>query len=316
MKMILDLDTGVDDSLALTLALASPEVELIGVTAVFGNVARDLSARNSLAVMAMLGRTDVPVYLGCDRPRTASERYEATLEVKDIHGANGLGEVEIPDAPRAPEESSAVDFIIQAAERYGSELTLVPTGPLTTIAAALEKDPSLARKIGRIVLMGGALTVGGNVSPCAEANIANDPEAANVVFSSGANITMIGLDVTLRTFLPRGDMDRWRAFGTDAARALANVTEYYMLHEAAARERGGCVQHDPLAVAAAIDPTLVRTTAGPVRVDTEGAPRSRTIGDNARLLAGPFVNAAIEVDAPRFERMFSERVEALLRAAS
>lgn len=311
MKMILDLDTGVDDSLALTLALASPEVELIGVTAVFGNVARDTSARNSLAVMHLLGRDDVPVYRGRDRARTADAAYAATQEVKVIHGSNGIGEVEIPDAPRAPEDLPAEEFIAQAIRRWGKDLVIVPTGPLTTIAAVLEADPALAGQVGGITLMGGALAVGGNVSPCAEANIMNDPEAAGVVFASGAPITMIGLDVTLRTLLPLEATARWRSLGA-AGRALADITDYYIHHEPAALDRGGCVQHDPLAVAAAIDPTLVRTLPIPVKVDCAGALRGRTIGDKENLLTGPCVNVALGVDADRFERMFEERVERLL----
>ena len=312
MKMILDLDTGVDDSLALTLALASPEVDLIGVTAVFGNVARDTSARNSLAILQMLGRTDVPVHLGCDRARTASAPYAATPEVMRIHGDNGIGNVEIPDAARKPEATPAAEFIAQSIERYGKDLVIVPTGPLTTIAAVLEGRPELAQRVGGITLMGGALAVGGNVSPCAEANIANDPEAASVVFSSGAPITMIGLDVTLRTLLPLAATARWRALGTQAGRALADITDYYIRHEPAALDRGGCVQHDPLAVAAAIDPALVRTLSIPVKVDTAGELRGRTIGDKENLLTGPEVNVALGVDAERFEALFEERVEKLL----
>lgn len=315
MKLVLDLDTGVDDSLALTLALASPEVELVGVTAVFGNVARDTSARNSLAILHMLGRDDVPVYRGRDRARTADAAYAATHEVEVIHGANGIGNVEIPDAPREPEDQTAEEFIAQAIERWGKELVIVPTGPLTTIAAVLEADPSLAEKVGGITLMGGALAVGGNVSPCAEANIANDPEAAAVVFSSGAPITMIGLDVTLRTLLPLEATARWRAMGA-AGRALADITDYYIHHEPAALDRGGCVQHDPLAVAAAIDPTLVRTFSIPVKVDCAGELRGRTIGDKENLLTGPCVKVALGVDAERFERMFEERVEKLLTSVA
>ena len=230
MKLILDLDTGVDDALALSLALASPEAELIGVTAVFGNVARDLSARNSLALCALLGRPDVPVYRGCDRPRGAREAYVATQEVIDIHGANGLGEVATPDAERVPEEQDAVSFIIDAVNTYGKDLA--------TIAAVLERDPSVAEKIGTIVLMGGALTVCGNVSPCAEANIANDPEAANIVFSSGAPITMIGLDVTHRTFLSLEEAASWKSSPKPAGALLADIATYYRLR-AARSARGG-----------------------------------------------------------------------------
>ena len=217
-----------------------------------------------------------------------------------------------PDAERVPEEQDAVSFIIDAVNTYGKDLVLVPTGPLTTIAAVLERDPSVAEKIGKIVLMGGALTVCGNVSPCAEANIANDPEAANIVFTSGAPITMIGLDVTHRTFLSLEEAASWKSSPKPAGALLADIATYYMLHEAAARERGGCVQHDPLAVATALDPSLVRTIELPLQVDTEGAFRGRTIGCNDRLLTGPYVNVAVEVDAPRFERLFRERISALL----
>lgn len=281
-KLILDLDTGIDDTLALAYALASPEVELIGVTCTYGNVTVEQSVRNTLAVLELFGRGDVPVYVGPGHAR-AREGFEVADISAFIHGRNGLGEVVIPDAARAPEDTPAVQFLIDAVATHGDDLIVVPTGPATTIAAAVEAS-ELFRDRARVVMMGGALTVPGNVTAWAEANIHQDPEAANIVFRQLCNVTMVGLDVTLQTLLTRADTARWAGLGTVGGDFLAAVADYYIgAYATTSPHLGGCGLHDPLAVAAAIDPGFITTHAINMKVDLDGPTRGRTIGDETRL---------------------------------
>lgn len=212
-KLILDLDTGIDDALAIAYALGSPELELIGVTCTYGNVTTGLAVRNSLAVLALLGRTDIPVFAG---PAHAScaDSFEPSPLVRRIHGDNGLGGVRLPDSPRPAEEGRAVDFIVESARRHGADLVYVPTGSSTNIAAAFEADPSLADRL-RVVMMGGALTTRGNTTLWSEANISQDPEASDALLRRG-RVTMVGLDVTHQTLLTKAETARWRQLGTAA----------------------------------------------------------------------------------------------------
>lgn len=316
-KLILDLDTGIDDTLAIAYALGSEEVELIGITGTFGNVKVDTGVRNSLAVLDLFGRPDIPVFRGFDTPR-ASDTFSLLPVIFDIHGRNGVGNVEIPDAPRAPETGSAVDFIIDAAHKYGPELLYVPTGPLTTLAAVLDAEPDIAQTGMQVTLMGGALTVPGNVSSCAEANISNDPEAADVVFRSSLPTTMIGLDVTLQAMLPKTETAAWRALGTPAATFLADMTDFYIdFYVGRDPYMKGCSLHDPLAVGSAIDPRLVGCVDINLMVDLAGAERGRTIG-NPELLSDPHKTskAAVTVDAERFLREFVTRTTRAIKAAA
>ena len=184
-KMILDLDTGVDDALAISYALGSPEIELIGITGTYGNVLVEQGVRNALAVTDLLGHPEVKVYQGLPHSST-TDHFEVLPISAFIHGDNGIGDVEIPDSNRSVETESAVDFIIDAVKTYGKDLVYVPTGPMTNIEAALKKAPEIKDEIGQIVLMGGALTVPGNCNACMEANISQDPEAADYLFRSGA----------------------------------------------------------------------------------------------------------------------------------
>lgn len=315
-KLILDLDTGIDDALAIAYALGSPEVELIGITGTYGNVLLDQGVRNALAITDLLGHPEVKVYKGLPHSST-TDSFTVGKVSAFIHGTNGIGDVEIPDSNRAPESESAVDFIIDAVKTYGKALTYVPTGPMTNIAAALKKAPEIKDEIGSIVLMGGALTVPGNVNAWTEANISQDPEAADYLFRSGAPATMIGLDVTLRTLLTYQETKRWRDLGTKAGAFLANMTDYYIkAYETTAPHLGGCGLHDPLAVGVAVDPTLVNTLDINMKVDVNGPTRSRTIGDETRL-NDPVttMKVAVGVDVPRFLNEFMTRITALAEHA-
>ena len=316
-KMILDLDTGVDDALAISYALGSPEVELIGITGTYGNVLMEQGVRNALAITELLGHPEVKVYRGLDHSST-TDSFQV-LEISSfIHGQNGIGEVVIADSTRDAEDTPAVDFIIDAAKTYGKDLVYVPTGPLTNLDAAIARAPEIVDEIGRVVLMGGALTVPGNVNAWTEANISQDPDAANRVFRSGIPATMVGLDVTLQTLLTYKETQRWRDLGTPAGTFLADMTDFYIkAYETTAPHLGGCGLHDPLAVGVAVDPTLVTTLPINMKVDVEGPTRGRTIGDETRL-NDPVktMDVAVGVDVPRFLDEFMTRISTLAANAA
>lgn len=314
-KMILDVDTGIDDALALAYAMASPEVELIGVTSTYGNVTVPDAVRNSLAILELFGRTDIPVFAGPTHAR-AQDSF-AVMEISQfIHGVNGIGEARLPDAQREVEKTSAVDFMVDAFHRYGDDLVIVPVGPLTTVAAAMEADEDFAAQV-RIVMMGGALTVPGNVNASAEANTSQDPEAADLVMRTAQNLTMIGLDVTLQTLLTSKETAVWKGLGTPQGAFLAEATDYYIkAYETTSPHLGGCGLHDPLAVAVALDPTLVDCIGVNLRTDLDGPTRGRTIGDPERLNdARKTSQVAVGVDVDRFLREFMTRLTNLARSS-
>lgn len=307
-KIILDLDTGIDDALALAYTLGSPELDLIGVTATYGNVLVETGVRNDLALLELFGRSDVPVFSG--EPHALTKDGFEVLEISAfIHGKNGIGEAEVAEPVGVVQKLSAVDFLIESVERYGDELIIVPTGAMTNIAAAMKKSETFARD-AQIVFMGGALTVPGNVSQWAEANVNQDPEAADIMVRNAGDITMVGLDVTLQTLLTYAETATWRALGTPAGNFLADATDYYIkAYDTTAPHLGGCGLHDPLAVGVAIDPSLVTLLPINLKVDTEGPTRGRTIGDEVRL-NDPHKNCkvAVGVDVDRFLKEFMERI--------
>ncbi len=281
MKLILDLDTGIDDALALAYALALPGVELIGVGGCFGNVTRDRSVRNNLDLLALFGAPEVPVCPGADHPWGADGYRPGDFKYR-VHGENGIGNVLLPAAGGRACETPAARFLVEAARRWGGELAVVATGPLTDLADAIRLDRAAMASVGAISVMGGALTVPGNRTPFAEANICDDPAAAKYVFESGLPVTMVGLDVTLQTKIVGADLARWRQVESPAAAALVGMSEYYYTNESETGEIGGAI-HDPLALEAALCPGAFSVLPINLTVETEGPGRGRTIGDPALL---------------------------------
>lgn len=287
--LILDVDTGIDDALALALAVRSPEAELVAVTTLAGNVGVDRTTANTLAVLDWLGALDVPVHRGASRPLVRGHR-DATY----FHDADGLGGANLPPSGRSIGSDRGPAAIVRLAAARPGELTLVCVGPLTNLAIALNVEPDLPTMLRRVVVMGGAFTVPGNVTPVAEFNVFADPEAASQVFAAPiAHLTAIGLDVTQRTKLSRSTWeaaDR-TASGSPAARLLGRVCRQAFL------DRGleSIYLHDPLAVAVALDPSLVTTEAVEVHVQLRDGEEGRT----RTGAAGP-VRVARGVDAGRF----------------
>ena len=314
-KMILDLDTGVDDALAIAYALADPEVDLIGIVSSYGNNLLDVCAENSLKLLELLGHTDIPVFKGLPHSCT-TDHFDVMQVSKDIHGDNGIGDVELPAPSRVLEEQSGVDFYIEAAHKYGKDLIIIPTGPMTNLAAALKKDPEIADLIGNVTFMGGALTVEGNVTPVAEANINQDPKAADEVMKSNLPLTMVGLDVTLRTLLTKNETKQWRELGTASGKAFADITDFYIdAYYNLDIDKRGCALHDPLAVGVSIDPSFVSTISLFMKVVyQEGPYYGRTIGDNAKLNdPNPNVKVAVNVDKERYLKAFMDRLNKLFK---
>lgn len=305
-KMILDIDTGIDDGLALAYALGSPEIELLGIVGSYGNVTTELGVQNALNLLQLLGHPDIPVYAGSQHSLSATEEFHTLPISQFIHGKNGIGEIQIPQSDRKPQQKDGVDFLLESADKYGKDLVVVAVGPLTNIARAMEKDSTFAAKIGKVVIMGGALTLPGNVGQLAEANIIQDPVAANIVFTSPVKLTMVGLDVTMRTIFTKKDTEEWRKLETPSAKAYADMVDYYINSYATTQpDLNGCALHDPLAVAVAIHPELVQTFDMYMKVGVDKNNYGRTIGDKAKLLLpNPNVSVCINVDHNTFDSHF------------
>lgn len=315
-KMILDLDTGVDDAMALAYALGDPNIDLIGVTTVYGNVARNTSIENTLNLLQLLGHPDIPVFAGADRTTGAKEPYVADRIIMDIHGDNGLGNVVLPKSDRKVQEQSAVEFIQESANKYGKDLYIVATGPETNLAQLLEKNPKIGEQVGNITVMGGALIVPGNINHYAEANINNDPVAANKFFTSGTPFTMVGLDVTHRTLFTKKDTQKWRELGTPSGKAFADIVDYYIDWEVKAQPiLTGCALHDPLAVAVSVHPEFVKTLQLPMKVGTTKEDWGRTIAITEELndKDAATVKVAVDVDVDGFVKNFSETLTELFK---
>jgi pyrimidine-specific ribonucleoside hydrolase len=275
--LIIDTDPGIDDAFALALACASPDVDLIGVTTVFGNVALAATTRNALRVLALCGREDVPVAAGADRPLVHPQPRRAG----HVHGADGLSGLSdtLPEHGTGVAGTDAVALMVSLLEASPEPVTLVPIGPLTNIALLLGAHPSVRAKIARIVVMGGALA-GGNITAGAEFNIWSDPEAARrVLVEEQVPVTLVPMDLTTRCAMDSAWLDRLAAAGPRGA-ALVALTAGYRRHYRRALGHDGVVLHDAVAVAEAIEPGLLDTTTMPVEVDCGlGPARGMVIGD-------------------------------------
>jgi purine nucleosidase len=292
-KLLFDVDTGVDDALALLLALGHPAAEIVGIGTVAGNVEVDQCTENSLKVLERAGRADIPVARGCGRPL-----------VQPLQTASGL----------APSGEHAVDQLIRLASAQPGEITLVAVGPLTNVAVALMRQPALPRLLKQVVVMGGAFAHPGNSSATAEFNIWVDPEAARMVFEAGFALTVVPLDATMQALLDDGHL---AALG-DGPKAgfVRAITADYMALYARRRGRRAAAMHDPLATAIALDPTLMTDAPSlPVTVETAGAwTRGMTVADRRpgeRDDAPPGrATVCLAADVPRFFDLFLSALRA------
>lgn len=309
-KMILDIDTGIDDGMALAYALGSKEIDLIGVTGTFGNVYTDVGVQNVLNILNMCNANEIPVYAGESHAMTKDNFIRLEVSAR-IHGDNGVGQVVMETSPKEIETKSGVDFLIESVKKYRDGLVIVATGPLTNLALALKKAPEIMDMMGRVVIMGGALTVPGNASPYTEANISQDPEAAKYLFESGVDITMVGLDVTQRSILTKADTQNWRETGSVAGKTYADMVDYYISQHF---EVQGCYLHDPSAAINAIHPEYFTMLPMHMTVITEGEAEGRTIGDPKKLRdPNPNVKVCIEVDSQALVKHLNETLLSLFQ---
>ncbi len=296
-RVILDVDTGVDDALAIALAVCDPRVQLDAVVAVAGNVGLARTTRNSLRVLDWLGATRVPVYAGAEAPLSGPLR-----EASHWHAEDGLGGARLPETSRVP-EPDGVGNLCARLRAEPRALTLVCTGPLTNVALALRREPHIVECVRELLVMGGAARVPGNVTPVAEFNVYADPEAAARVFEQPWPITMVGLDVTERVRFTRSDLERVSASETSTAVLVREVCRHLFDN----RRVASMALHDPLALAVAVQPDLVATQTRDVRVETRG---EHTLGQTVvdwRASAPPPAlqsRVCLDVDAERARAYF------------
>ena len=320
-KVIIDTDPGTDDALAIMLALHSPELDVRALTVVPGNVTLEMGLDNALRMVSLANRCDIPVAGGASHPL-----FQELVTAQFWHGKNGLGNVELPPSKCKPDRAFGPDLIIRLVHEFPHEITLIPVGPLTNIALAVEKDPSIVPLVKEVVIMGGSIS-GGNVNAAAEANIYNDPEAAQVVFQAGWNsFIMSGLEVGNKALFTQNYLD-------ELAKTHGPVNDFihavlkYLVDLTAQYGGAGTPMYDPSAVAIAIDPTLVKTSPMHVDVETEGKyARGETVANRQgymerNVLHGdhyeiegidkvkPNVAVCVDVDADRFLKFFVSRIQ-------
>ena len=265
-KIIIDTDPGQDDAVAILLALAShEELDVLGITCVAGNVPLPLTTKNARIVCELAGRSDMQVFAGCDRPLGRD-----LVTAEHVHGKTGLDGPTLPDPTMPMADGHAVDFIIDQLRTFApGSVTLCPLGPLTNIATALEKAPDIAKRIAKIVLMGGGYFEGGNITPAAEFNIYVDPQAADIVFKCGAPIVVMPLEVTHKALVTRARNDAFRALNTPAGIAVAEMTDFFERFDKEKYGSAGAPLHDPCVTAYMIRPDLFKGRHINVEVETQ-----------------------------------------------
>ena len=306
-RIIIDCDPGQDDAVALFLAMASPEeFEILGITAVAGNVPLELTQRNVRLMCDIAGHGDIPVFAGCDRPMVRD-----LLTAEKVHGKTGVDGVEIVEPQTPLQEQHAVDFIVETLRAAEDEsVTLVPTGPLTNIGTIIDRAPDVLAKIRQLVIMGGAMREGGNYSPSAEFNILVDPHAAAIVFGCGRPITSMGLDVTHQVLSTRARVERIRALGNPVAEATAGMLGFFERHDSKKYGVEGAPLHDPCTIAWLLDPQLFEGKFCNLSVETQS---ELTMGHTAidfwHVTDRPHnVNWIYSVDADGFYDLLTDRL--------
>ena len=305
-RIIIDVDTGVDDAMAIVYALRRPGIKLEALTTTFGNTDTAIATENTLRVLELFSRPDIPVARGVARSLT----HPYVRRADHVHGANAIGEVELPKPKISETGEHASDLIIRMAKENPGEIALCPVGPLTNVALALTKAPETAKLLRKIVIMGSTLFhpgIHGPDAPMVDANFANDPEAAHIVLQARAEVTLVGMDVTMTTLFSTAMMEEVAREGDEAAKILMKMTEFYVrAYEVMYPGIDGCGLHDPLAVAIAEDPALATTERMFVDVELHGAlTRGETVADRRRTaLPRRNANVCVDVDRARFTANF------------
>lgn len=312
-KIIIDTDPGVDDALTFLLALASPEIQLEALTSVHGNIGIENTTRNALAVLELCHANHVPVARGCELP-LISHIYHFG---KNVHGIQGVGNAKLPEPKSKVINQHAIDFLIEKINAEPNQISVFPIGPMTNIALAIRKDPEFAKNIKELVIMGGAIKQGGNVTPLAEFNIFADPHAAHVVFHSGIPIKLIPLDVTQECLLTSADIEKLSKINSPIARFIKDATSVYLNFY---KQEGidGCALHDPLTLATIIAPELLTFEEYYVDVDVSGGvSNGNTFADLMNVSKKPAnMKVAMQVRGRDFIDLFITRMESLCKSTS
>jgi inosine-uridine nucleoside N-ribohydrolase len=319
-RVIIDTDPGTDDSMAILLALNSPELKVEAFTVVPGNVDGRQGLENALKIVSLAGRCDVPVAAGAQHPL-----MQKLITAQYWHGKNGLAGVELPASKCKADPHFGPDLIIQLVHQYPNQITLIPVGPLTNIALAVSKDPSIVPLVKNVVIMGGSIT-GGNVDGAAEANIYNDPEAAQIVFNAGWFVTLVGSDVGERTLITRKELAQLRSTHGPENDFISQIVDFYLTRSEKSGWTGAAM-YDPLAVAIAMDPTLGTLKEMHVDVETRGEfTRGETVANRDgynenNVLHGdhyeidgltplkPNTRVCLAADRDRFLQLFLSRIQ-------
>ncbi len=306
-KIIIDTDPGQDDAVAILVALASPdELEVLGITAVAGNVPLELTQKNARIVCELAYRSDMRVFAGCDRPLG-----RRLITAEHVHGKTGLDGPSLPDPKMPLQDEHAVDFIIRSLrEAAPKTITLCPLGPLTNIATAFQKAPDIVPMVQEIVLMGGAYFEVGNITPTAEFNIYVDPEAADIVFKSGVQIVVLPLDVTHKALVTNDRNDAFRNLNTPAGSAVADMTDFFERFDKEKYGSAGAPLHDPCVTAYLLRPQLFSGRHINVMIETQSElTRGMTVADWWRVSERP-PNATFigDLDADGFFELITERI--------
>ncbi len=309
-RIVLDTDPGIDDALAILLALASPEVELAALTVIGGNCSLAEAVRNGLDVLALGGAAHIPVVAGVERPL-----IRPPLTAPETHGNTGLGYARLPLSPALPAAEHAVDRLIAEIMAAPGEVTLVAVGPLTNVAMAIRKEPRIVTAVRELIIMGGALRADGNVTPLAEFNIYVDPHAAHIVLHSGMPIILVPWDITKDILLTQADVERLLRVGGPIPQFIADATRFYIEFHLEYFGWAGCSINDPAALVLVFQPDLARLQAIYVDVEINSeTTMGKTIGDFLGVTKRPpNVQLVTAFDSERFVALFLDRMETLAR---
>lgn len=310
-KIIIDTDPGIDDAMAILFALGARELDVVGLTTIFGNVDTRLATRNALHLLEFAGRSEIPVAHGAERPLHVTFHGPATF----VHGLDGLGDTNPPEPPNKAINQTAAQFIVEMVMANPGAITLVPVGPLTNLALALMLEPRIVRNVAEVVVMGGAATVNGNVNPAAEANISNDPHAADLVFTAGWPVTMVGLDVTTKVVMDEPYLATLCTPERKTGTYIYDICRFYLDFHHRVHQMYAAHTHDPSAIAYLLDPTLFQTQQGALRVVTEGIACGQTLMDRRNHWSRPNewsthspVNVCLDVDADRLLALYKQTI--------
>ncbi|MCV2883462.1 nucleoside hydrolase [Aestuariibacter sp. AA17] len=304
-KIILDTDPGIDDAMAIFFAFQSPDIEVLGLTTVFGNVPVDMSARNALT-LCELADQDIPVTKGVGMPWVGPESTYAHF----VHGDDGFGNINVESSKRELDPRSSAQFIVDMARKYPGEITLVAIGPLGNLALALRLEPELPKLVKGVAIMGGAAFVPGNVTPVAEANIWNDAHAAEIVFAADWELTMFGLDVTNAVPFTPDFLKELENKNEKLGGFVNKSAQFYVEFYSQNRDDRVCFFHDAMPLAYLIDPSLFKIQSGHARVSTDPLNKGQTTVAPAGTTASPLwleaatINVAVDVDHDRLRQLY------------